>query len=297
MIARNCSLFAALLAAPLFAGISESQRSAIDQATGAKGVYTESEDVYRVNFPRTDVKVAVDGRSLHPFLGLTSWAAFTPHSATELMVMGDMVLFEDEVNAVMSVALDNGLQVTALHNHFFFDSPRLMFMHIGGSGSAGRLAAAVAKALAKVKEIRQAQPQPAARFEGTSIPEANSITAPVIDGLLGVKGQVNAGMYKVSIGRKATMHGKPVNNQMGVNTWAAFAGTDEAAFVDGDFAMLESELQPVLKALRKAGINVVAIHNHMTHEEPQYVFLHYWGKGPAASLARGLKAALDTQGR
>jgi hypothetical protein len=104
-------------------------------------------------------------------------------------------------------------------------------------------------------------------------------------------------MYKVAIGRQATMHGKKVGNQMGVNTWAAFAGTDEAAFADGDFAMLESELQAVLKALRKAGINIVAIHNHMTEEEPQYVFLHYWGKGPAAALARGLKSALDTQGR
>jgi hypothetical protein len=102
-------------------------------------------------------------------------------------------------------------------------------------------------------------------------------------------------MYKAVIGRKATMHGKPVGNQMGVNTWAAFAGTDDAAFVDGDFAMLEAEVQPVLKALRKAGINIVAIHNHMTHEEPQYIFLHYWGKGRASDLAKGLKSALDTQ--
>ncbi len=289
--------FPAVLAVPSFAAISEAQRSAIDQATGAKGAYTEAEDVYRVSFPRTDVKVAVEGRSLHPFLGLTSWAAFTPHSASELMVMGDLVLFEDEVNAAMSAALDNGLEVTALHNHFFFDSPRVMFMHIGGSGSAERLAAAVARALAKVKAIRKASPLPGARFDASAIPETNSIPASVIDGILGVKGQVNAGMYKASIGRKASMHGKAVGNQMGVNTWAAFAGTGGAAFVDGDFAMLESELQPVLKALRRAGIDIVAIHNHMTHEEPQFVFLHYWGKGPAADLAKALKTALDAQGR
>jgi Domain of Unknown Function (DUF1259) len=286
-----------LLAAPVVAAIPEAQRSKIDQVTGAKGSYTAEEDVYRVNFPRTDVKVAVEGRGMHPFLGLTSWAAFTPHSQTELMVMGDLVLFEDEVNPVMSAALDNGLEVTALHNHFFFDSPRVMFMHIGGSGTAERLATAVARAMDKVNEIRKANPQPAARFPGLPVPDTNSITASTIDGILSVKGQVNAGMYKVAIGRKATMHGKSITNQMGVNTWAAFAGTDQAAFVDGDFAMLESELQPVLKALRKAGINIVAIHNHMTHEEPQYVFLHYWGKGPAATLAKGLKSALDTQGR
>jgi hypothetical protein len=234
---------------------------------------------------------------MHPFLGLTSWAAFTPHVGTELMVMGDLVLFEDEVNPVMSAALDNGLEVTALHNHFFFDSPRVMFMHIGGTGTVERLATAVGRAMAKVREIRESNPQPARAFPGPAVPETNSITASVIDQILGVQGDVNAGMYKVAIGRQATMHGKPVGNQMGVNTWAAFAGTDEAAFVDGDFAMLESEMQAVLKALRKAGIYIVAIHNHMTHEQPRYVFLHYWGKGRAADLARGLKSALDIQSR
>ena len=280
---------------PLAAAIPEAQRTQIDDATGAKGSYTADEDVYRVTFPRTDVKVAIEGRAMHPFLGLTSWAAFTPAAHNGLMVMGDLVLFEDEVNPVMSAALDAGLEVTALHNHFFFDSPRVMFMHIGGTGPAEKLAQAVRKALDKVKEIRAANPQPASKFAGGPIPDTNAITALAIDGILGVKGQSNAGMYKMAIGRKAAMHGKSVGNQMGVNTWAAFAGTDESAFVDGDFAMTAAELQPVLKALRRAGIHIVAIHNHMTHEQPQYVFLHYWGKGPAATLAKGLRTALDTQ--
>jgi hypothetical protein len=213
------------------------------------------------------------------------------------MVMGELVLFEDEVNAVMSAALDNGLEVTALHNHFFFDSPRVMFMHIGGSGPAEKLAKAVRATMDKVAEIRKAAGQPSRAFSGPSIPAANQINAGPIDAVFGVKGQVNAGMYKMAIGRPAKMHGRPVSNQMGVNTWAAFAGSDEAAVVDGDFAMLESEMQAVLKSLRKAGINVVAIHHHMTHEEPRYVFLHYWGKGPALELARALKAAIDTQGK
>ncbi|MCW5976723.1 MAG: DUF1259 domain-containing protein [Bryobacteraceae bacterium] len=285
-----------LLGLPLAAAISEEQRSLIEKATGASGSYNAAEDVYRVAFPRTDAKVTVEGRAMHPFLGLTSWAAFTPHGATELMVMGDLVLFEDEVNPAMSAALDNGLEVTALHNHFFFDSPRVMFMHIGGTGTAERLGTAVGRAMERVREIRKANPQPARAFPGPVVPETNSITASVIDGILGVKGDVNTGMYKVAIGRKAAMHGKTIGNQMGVNTWAAFAGTDDVAFVDGDFAMLESEVQAVLKALRKAGINIVAIHNHMTHEQPRYVFLHYWGKGRAADLARGLRSALDTQG-
>ena len=285
----------ALLALPLAAAITDLQRDQIDKATGAKGTYNSQEDVHRVTFPRNDVKVVVEGREMHPFMGLTSWAAFTPHSAAELMVMGDLVLFEDEVNGVMSTALENGLEVTALHNHFFFDSPRVMFMHIGGTGTAQKLGDAVRRALNSVKSIRAENTQPASRFAGPRTGAANSITASVVDGILGVKGQANAGMYKATIGRTATMHGKTVSNQMGVNTWAAFAGTDEAAFVDGDFAMLADELQSVLKALRKAGINIVAIHNHMTHEQPPYVFLHYWGKGGVAELSRGLKSALDTQ--
>jgi len=277
------------------AALSDQQKSRIDQITGVKGAYTPEEDVYRVSFPRTDVKVAVDQWPMHPFMGLTSWAAFTSAQHQEAMVMGDLVLFEDEVNPVMSAALDSGLEVTALHNHFFFDSPKVMFMHIGGGGSIAQLASAVRKAMDKVKEIRGAAAVPASQFPGPAIPEKSSINAAAIEGVLGVKGQSNAGMFKVSIGRSARMHGRDFGNQMGVNTWAAFAGSDDSAFVDGDFAMLESELQGVLKALRKAGINVVAIHNHMTHEEPQYMFLHYWGKGSAAALARGIRAALDTQ--
>jgi hypothetical protein len=293
---RSILLFILITAGSALAEIGAPQRAAIDRGTGAQGTYTAAEDVYRVAFPRTDVPVTVDGRALHPFQGLTSWAAFTPEGhGGQLMVMGDLVLFEDELNPVMSVALDNGLEVTALHNHFFFDSPRVMFMHIGGTGTAEKLATAVGQALQKVKEIRKANSKPVLAFGGPAIPATNSITADPLDTILGVKGQVNSGMYKISIGRPASMHGHTVGNQMGVNTWAAFAGSDEAAVVDGDFAMVESELQAVLTTLRRAGIHIVAIHNHMTHEEPQYVFLHYWGKGRAQDLARALRAAADTQ--
>ncbi len=281
----------------LFGALTDQQKTQIDQITGVKGAYTPAEDVYRVSFPRTDVKVSVDRRPMDPFMGLTSWAAFTPAGAADVMVMGDLVLFEDEVNPVISVALDNGLEVTALHNHFFFDSPKVLFMHIGGHGPVERLAAAVRKAMDKVQEIRTANPTPASQFPGPPVPEKSAITGSVIDGILGVKGQMNSGMYKVAMGRRAKMHGREIDNQMGVNTWAAFAGSDDNAFVDGDFAMLETEVQGVLKALRSAGINILAIHNHMAGEEPRYVFLHYWGKGAVAGLAKGLKTALDTQGK
>jgi uncharacterized protein DUF1259 len=183
---------------------------------------------------------------MHPFLCLTSWAAFTPDAHGGLKVVGGLVLFEDEVNPVMSAALDNGLEVTVLHNHFFFDSPRVMFMHIGGNGTADKLVTAVRRASDKVKGIRTANPQPGTKFSGPTVPETNSITTETLDGILVVKGQVNSGMYKAVTGRKTSMHRKAVGNQMGVNAWAAFAGTDDAAFVDGDFAMLKSEVQSVL---------------------------------------------------
>lgn len=286
-----------ICASLLSARLTDQQRARIDEIIGVKGVYTQQEDVHKVSFPRTDVSVLVDGSRFHPFLGLTSWAAFTTAHHAEAMVMGDLVLFEDEVNPVMSVALDGGLEVTALHNHFFYDQPRVMFMHIGGRGSIESLAAAVRRAQDKVKEIRAAAPQPASRFPGAPAAEKSAINPAAIEKILGVKGQTTDGMYKVAIGRAATAHGAKIGNQMGVNTWAAFSGTDENAAVDGDFAMIESELQDVLKALRKANINIVAIHNHMTHEEPQYVFLHYWGKGRVQDLANGLKAALATQAK
>ena len=289
-------LAAILLATNASAELSEKTRASIDRLMGAKGTYTAEEDVHRVSFPRSDLKVTIEGRAAHPFMGFSSWAAFTPgHGGT--MVMGDIVLLEDEVSPAMSAALDNGLEVTALHNHFFYESPRIMYMHISGSGAPETLAAAVRKVLEEQRAVRTASAKPARMFPGGAIPAENKVTAAPLDEILGAKGESNNGMYKATIGRAATHHGAKIGKQMGLNTWAAFAGSDEAASVDGDFAMLENELQSVLKALRKGGIHIVAIHNHMTNEEPQYVFLHYWGKGRAADLARALKSALDTQKR
>ena len=203
------------------------------------------------------------------------------------MVMGDMVLTEDQVNPVMSTALENGLDVTALHNHFLGESPRVMFMHIGGMGSLDALAGAVGKVFARIKE--SGTPLPNAEID----PAQSQLVGEKIAAILGHRGDLAGGVYKVTIGRTARMHGHAIGSTMGVNTWAAFSGTDERAAVDGDFAMLETELQPVLKALRHADIQIVAIHQHMTGEEPRIMFLHYWGVGRTEDLARGLRAALD----
>ncbi len=269
----------------------------IEQVIGLKGTWSAAEGVFKFTSPRTDVKIAVDGWTMPPFMGLGSWAAFTEAKMGGAMVMGDTVLFQDEVNSVMSVALDNGLSVTALHNHFFYDEPKVYFMHIGGEGSTEKLATAVRKVWDKLKEIRTANPQPTTTFGSTPLPAQNSITSKALEDILGMKGQANNGMFKVVIGRTAKMMDTEVGKEMGVNTWAAFAGADDNAVVDGDFAVLEDELQPVLKSLRHDRINIVAIHSHMTHENPRILFLHYWGRGKAGDLAKALKAALATQSK
>ena len=278
---------------PVFAALDTNR---IEQLTGLKGAWNATEGVFKVTAPRNDVKVSVDGWTMPPFMGLASWAAFNEGKTNAAMVMGDTVLFQDEVNPVLSVALDNGLSVTALHNHFFYDEPKVYFMHIGGEGSVEKLATAVRKVWDKVNEIRVANPQPATTFGGALLPAKNSITGKTIEDILGVKGQTNNGMFKVVIGRTTKMPcGCELGKDMGVNTWAAFAGADDNALVDGDFAVLEEELQPVLKSLRHEGINIVAIHSHMTQENPRILFLHYWGRGKADDLAKSLKAARTTQ--
>lgn len=268
----------------------------IEEITGLKGALSEPGGVFKVSAPRADAPVAVDGWTMPPFMGLTSWAAFQRGGAGKTMVMGDLVLFQDEVNPVLSELLAAGLEVTALHNHFFFDEPKVYFMHIGGEGSAEELARGVRRALDTVKAIRVKAPTPASGFGAAGLPTANAVTGTAVESALGVKGQAKDGMFKVVIGRKAQAAcGCDVDKDMGVNTWAAFAGSDENAVVDGDFAVREGELQGVLKALRQADINIVAIHHHMVGETPRILFLHYWGRGRVDALARGLKAALDTQ--
>jgi len=266
----------------------------IDNLTGLKGKMNEKEGVYKVTFPRDDVKVVVDEWKMPAFMGLGTWAAFT-ESKNGAMVMGDTVLFEDEVNPAMSAALDNGLSVTALHNHFFFDQPKVFFMHIEGEGTVDKLAGAVKKMYDTVKAIRGPNAKPAESFSAVgqvSLPEKNSIAAAPLNEIFGMQGESKDGMVKFTIGRPAKMHGVKIDKDMGVNTWAAFAGSDENAIVDGDFAVTEDELQPVLKSLLKNKINIVAIHQHMTHEEPRIIFFHYWGRGQAKDLANAVKGGL-----
>jgi Domain of Unknown Function (DUF1259) len=262
-----------------------------ESRTGLKGTYNEAERVFKATFPRTDIKVSVSGFPLDPFMGLTSWAAFSPISDNRFMVMGDLVLFEDEVNPVMSTLLENDLDVTGLHNHFFFDQPRVFFMHIVGLGSIERLSNGVKKALETVKEVRAKFPTIGSSFEKGNFTK-NSITAKPLESIFGMEGQAKDGMVKFVIGRNVQMNGSEFGKEMGINTWAAFGGSDDNSVVDGDFAVTEEELQPVLKKLRQGNINIVAIHNHMTMEQPRIIFLHFWGQGRAEVLAQTIHKSL-----
>src|SRR6266516_3422944 len=291
---KKLFILAAILAAISLSALAALDTAKIDNLTGLKGKLNEKEGVYKVTFPRDDVKIVVDGWTMPPFIGLGTWAAFT-ETKNGAMVMGDTVLFEDEVNPAMSVALDADLNVTALHNHFFFDQPKVFFMHIEGEGSVEQLAGAVRKVYDSVKAIRGPNAKPAESFSAvgqSSLPEKNSITPGPLNEIFAMQGEAKDGMIKFTIGRPATMHGVKIDKDMGVNTWAAFAGDYKNAVVDGDFAVTEDELQPVLKSLLKNKINIVAIHQHMTHEEPRIMFFHYWGRGAAKNLAQAVKGGL-----
>jgi len=245
--------------------------------------------VLKVNIPRSDVTVTVANvRTPTPF-GFGGWIAMTKGSGGMEVMMGDLVLLQEEVNPVMSALLDNGVEVTALHNHFFWDNPRMYYMHVHGHGSAADLARKIKPALDLIGK------QPAASPAGPAPAAAGSLDTARIAQIVGRTGEQNGEVYKITVGRddlKVSEMGAPINARMGLNTWAAFVGTNEKAAIAGDVAMLAKEVTPVLKALRANGLDVVAIHHHMTGTEPTIFFLHYWGTGPIEKLAAGFKAAL-----
>jgi len=257
---------------------------------------TTSEDgVVRISQPRADVAVSVSGVPLDPFAGLGSWAAFK-HTTAGAMMMGDEVVFQDEVSPAMDAAFAAGLEVTALHNHFLFDEPKVYFMHIAGTGDPERLAAGVKSMWDAVRRVRAGNPQPALRFAGKT-PTAGGLSAEPLDKILGHTSETRSGVVKVTIGRNGTMNGEAVGGSMGLTTWMAFTGNDALAVVDGDFIMTATEVQPILRALRNGDIHIVALHNHMIGDEPTFYFTHFWGQGPPEKLAHAIKAALDEQAK
>lgn len=258
---------------------------------GKSGDYKAN--VLKVNIPRNDLHMTVDKLALPTPFGFGGWFAMTKGEGGDDVMMGDLVLLQEEVNPVMSALLDNGLNVTALHNHFFWDEPRVFYMHIHGHGKAVDLAQRVKPALGLIGKSQPGGANPAAAAKST-------LDTAQLARIVGHDGEQNGAVYKITVGRddiKLKEMGAAINSRMGLNTWAAFYGSNDNAAVAGDVAMLGSEVTPTLKALRSHGLNVVAIHNHMIDTQPEVIFLHYWGRGPADKLASGFKAALDELGK
>jgi hypothetical protein len=265
-------------------------------ALGKTGDFKDG--VLKVNIPRNDVHVTIHGREAPTPFGFGGWVALTKGEGGHEVMMGDLVLREDEVNPVMSALLDNGLEVTALHNHFFWDQPRMYYMHVHGMGTAADLAKRVKPAIALIDKTASASNAGSGGAKPVAPPAGLDDAA--LAKVIGYPGERTGAVYKITIGRPDIQlrdHGALVNARMGLNTWAAFTGTDGDAMVAGDVAMLEAEVTPVLKALRANGIDVVAIHHHMTGVSPSVIFLHYFGTGPAQKLANGVKAAVDLLGK
>jgi len=283
-----------MLSMPAFAQDIPADYASVMKTLGRTGDYKDA--VLKVNIPRNDLRMVIDGIATPTPFGFGGWIAFTKGDGGNDVMMGDLVLTEEEVNPVMSAVLQNGLDVTALHNHFFFESPRVFYMHVHGHGTAADIAKRIGPALALIGKTPSRTSSAAA--PGRAI-EGRLNTAELAR-VIGQEGEQNGAVYKITIGRPdipLKEMGAAINARMGLNTWAAFYGSDAEAVVAGDIAMLAPEVTLVLTALRTNGIDVVAIHHHMTGTEPTVIFLHYWGRGPAQKLATGVRAAVDLLGK
>jgi hypothetical protein len=274
--------------------VSPLDTSAIELIMGIKGKSNNGE--YKITVPQNDLSVEVDGFKIIPAMGLSTWIDFAP-SPAGVMIMGDIILTETDLKPVQREVIKQGLTITAIHNHFVRNHPNVMYMHIGGAGSTETITTKAKAVLDKVKEVRNSDPS-----KGNASTESvnNSLDLAKLDLILQYKGEMSKGVYKYTIGRPDVQlreHGIPVTTFMGFNTWAAFQGTPDHAAVAGDFTMTEDEVAPVIKTLIENGIEIVAVHNHMVHEQPRIFFLHYWGVGNAEQLAKGLRAALDQTGK
>ncbi|MGC2810510.1 MAG: DUF1259 domain-containing protein [Bradyrhizobium sp.] len=260
----------------------------VDDAFGRKPVV--SDDVHRYGFPRTDLTVTLDGVTIKPALALGGWVAFKPmHGGA--MVMGDLVLLENEIDPVMLKMIEGGLEITAVHNHLLRASPATFYMHIGGHGDPAKMAAVIHDALAVSKT-------PLTTPTSAAAPSAVDLDTAQLDQIIGVKGHANGGVYQFNVPRRepVTENGMPMTPPaplgaaIGINFQPTGGGK---AAITGDFVLTNDEVNPVIGALRTNGIDVTALHSHMLDEQPRLFFLHFWANDDALKLARGLRAALD----
>ncbi len=278
--------------------LTTNEMTAIETALGKKGKYVEAEAVYTVPLPRNDLKVTIKGEAVPISFGFGGWVSVKKTmDGKGAIVMSDTVLLQEEVNPLISAAQANNLEIGAIHNHFFYEEPRIFYMHLHGMGDVATIAKNYAAAIKTTKLFPANQPSAATPPTKTA---KEIFDLPALDKIVGATGAVNGITYKYTIGRSdqtITAMGAEMTANIGLNTWAAFAGTPDAAHIAGDVAMLETEVNSVIRALRKNNLEVVAVHNHMLGENPRVIFLHYYGRGAASTLAQGFRAALNELGK
>lgn len=278
--------------------LTASEIASIEAAMGKKGTYKEAEATHTTPLPRNDLKVSVKGEAVPIPFGFGGWVSIKRTlNGKSAVLMSDAVLLEDEVNPLISAVHANGLEISAIHNHFFYESPRIFYMHIHGMGTpqelAKKYAAAISDTKLSVKNQAPANSAPAKTGrELFDIPQLNAVVK--------YEAVVNGPTIKYVVGRddlKITAMGAEMTPSIGLNSWASFTGTMDKAFMAGDIAMLEHEVNAVVKSLRSNNIEVVALHNHMLGDNPRMIFLHYLGTGSAITLAKGFRSALDQLGK
>ena len=278
--------------------LTAEEMASIDSALGKKGSYKEAEAVYTTPLPRNDLKMKIKGEPVPIPFGFGGWVSFKKTvDGKSAMVMSDTVLQMEEVNPLISAAHANGLEIAAIHNHFFYEEPRIFYMHIHGIGTVAELAKKYADTIKGSKLFPANQPAPSAP---PAVTGKENFDLPTLDAIVKYTGTVNGPTYKYTVGRsdlKVIAMGVEMTTNIGLNSWASFAGKQDDAHIAGDIAMLQSEVNGVIKTLRAHNLEVVAVHNHMLGDDPHMIFLHYYGRGNAATLAQGFRAALDVLGQ
>nr|WP_242920649.1 DUF1259 domain-containing protein [Pontibacter liquoris] len=278
--------------------LTTAEIAAIESALGKKGMYHEDQAVHSTSLPRNDLKISVKGEPVPIPFGFGGWVAIKKTTdGKSAVLMSDTVLLQEEVNPLISAAQTSGLEVSALHNHFFYEEPRIFYMHLHGIGAPADLA----KRYAAAVKDSMLYPGNQHKTAGTPQQPGNELfDIAKLDALVKEHGTVNGPTYKYTVGRdnlKVMAMGADMTTAMGLNSWASLAGSQEKAHIAGDIAMLEHEVNPVINTLRENNLEVVAVHNHMLGDEPRIFFLHYYGQGPATQLAQGFRAALDILGQ
>jgi len=278
--------------------LSPAEITAIETALGKKGSYKEAEFTHTTPLPRNDLKMKIKGEAVPIPFGFGGWVSFKKTiDGKSAMVMSDTVLLQEEVNPLISAAQANGLEIAAIHNHFFYEEPRIFYMHIHGMGTVAELAKKYANTIRDSKLFPANQP-PAS--PPPAVTGKENFDIPALDAIVKYTGVVNGPTYKYTVGRsdlKIIAMGVEMTASIGLNSWASFAGKQDDAHIAGDIAMLQTEVNEVIGVLRKNNLEIVAVHNHMLGDDPHMIFLHYYGRGQASTLAQGFRAALDVLGK